>query len=383
MTEILMAKRVYLPSDPGSLHTLQSNSAHERLIGNHPGKVTTFTVKLFRSPTALSFLEMLVKLTERLGLDSESWNVNWGYSGNQPVMAMIELSDRVITFNSKGWESKFPNVLAISTIEASCVKLVSEVLVEAGYSLNSEHEEDGKVPVSFSMASTDGVMTSFRKFDALPLDTIVGNYQPKVIDDTRKLLKVMAADRNGVAIINGPPGVGKSYLIRAILSELKDVRYPLVCTPPQHFLTNMGDFTEALISSRPFAVETNDVTAPTVVVLEDVGDLLAADNVTHHTNETSNLLNLADGLLGLLVNTIFVLTFNHEVTKINPALLRPGRCLGHIQVGPLDRDQAAGLTGLDLPPGKFTLGEVYEMKRTGALLEMFSHPEETGFRRRR
>ncbi len=83
-------------------------------------------------------------------------------------------------------------------------------------------------------------------------------------------------------------------------------------------------------------------------------------------------LNFSDGLLSLLGNVVFILTFNHEVSQINPALTRPGRCLGQLTVGLLGRDQAQGIAGFDLPDDRgYTLAEAYEMRRVG---HPVSHP---------
>jgi len=103
-------------------------------------------------------------------------------------------------------------------------------------------------------------------------------------------------------------------------------------------------------------------------VLEDIGDLLAQDNVTHHLNATSNFLNLTDGLLSLLSDIVFIVSFNHDIQTINPALTRPGRCLGQIKVGKLPAEQVRDLVGFGVY-GASTLAEVYEMRRTGEPLK--------------
>ena len=173
-------------------------------------------------------------------------------------------------------------------------------------------------------------------------------------------------------IVLFPSGTGKTYLIRAMLSELKGARRPVFCTPPRMFLTQMSLLTEAIMESTSSSTNAAGDEPGSVIVMEDVGEMLMADNVTNHVDETANLLNFSDGLMSLLGNTVFILTFNHEVSQINPALTRPGRCLGQLTVGLLGRDQAQGIAGFDLPDDReYTLAEAYEMRRVGHLV---SHP---------
>lgn len=48
---------------------------------------------------------------------------------------------------------------------------------------------------------------------------------------------------------------------------------------------------------------------------------------------------MADGLLSDIVNIKFICTFNAPITKIDPALLRKGRCVAKYQFGPLKADK--------------------------------------------
>lgn len=78
----------------------------------------------------------------------------------------------------------------------------------------------------------------------------------------------------------------------------------------------------------------------------------------------SRLLNLTDGLLGQGQNVLVAITTNEELGRLHPAVVRPGRCLAQIEVGPLPRDEAARWLGTEagLVGPSATLAELYALK---------------------
>ncbi len=371
---------------PYNIHHTQGIVAHEELMqscneGNGEG-ADTFGCKIF-PPTGITIVEPLVDLlADKLGeLGEIAVQVVYGSSGPR-LDSVLLVSDVMVISLCRDHDTATVNrVLATKAngehSDANFEKLV-EWILEAGWNVGHDWEDDGKVPVSFAYPSKNGVHIMSRSFEALPLESIQMNYSTDVIEATEKLIAAFENEHNGIAIISGPSGTGKSYLIRAILTELRKKRNPLICTPPGHFLTNMGDLTEAVISAAdngwivdPQGSAKSQESVGTLVVMEDVGEMLVVENVTTHVNETANLLNMSDGIMALMSDTVFLMTFNHEIDKINPALLRPGRCLGNIVVDRLPWSKAQFLVpSVQLPTQSYTLAEVYEMNRTGELVEL-------------
>jgi len=68
-----------------------------------------------------------------------------------------------------------------------------------------------------------------------------------------------------------------------------------------------------------------------LLILEDAGELIAADARAVTGQALSRLLNVADGLLGQGTRTLVLITTNEPVGKLHPAARRPGRCLADIE----------------------------------------------------
>ena len=145
--------------------------------------------------------------------------------------------------------------------------------------------------------------------------------------------------------------------------KLPKKRHGIICNPPLTFLTNVSMLARATVSQNK-----------SLVVLEDLGDILTNQAPTEHIQVSANLLNVTDGLLSLLSNTIVLLTFNTDIGQINEAILRPGRCIAKIEVDELPKVNAQKLideAGIDveLTNSTYSLADVYEIKRLGHLPE--------------
>jgi len=262
------------------------------------------------------------------------------------VLLTIDLKDdsgRVMGFEA-----------VINTIDASVIDLVAKTANDLGFNFPSGGGDADSIHVEFAFPQSPGEEgKDYKSFQTVQLDSIARNYTPDVVEKSRVLIEVLKTSKHGLVIINGPVGTGKTWLIRSILSEVRD-RRGIVCTPPLWFLEQAGALNNAISAAeRP------------LVILEDLGDMATKDAVTFHINQMSNLLNLTDGLLSMLSEAVFVLTFNYGVGEISEALTRPGRCLGHIEIGELSRVQAEERTGVrPLRQSTYSLAEVYEILAT-------------------
>lgn len=76
-------------------------------------------------------------------------------------------------------------------------------------------------------------------------------------------------------------------------------------------------------------------------VLEDAADLIIQESRSNHYDKIGKLLNMTDGLFGQGREDVFLVTFNEEVERVDPAFLRPGRCIGQVRFMEFGAEEAS------------------------------------------
>lgn len=82
-----------------------------------------------------------------------------------------------------------------------------------------------------------------------------------------------------------------------------------------------------------------------LLVLEDAGELLAADAPARVGLGFSRLLNTVDGLIGQGTRALVLVTTNEPLGKLHPAVTRAGRRLAETEFAPLNREPMAPVLG--------------------------------------
>lgn len=128
-------------------------------------------------------------------------------------------------------------------------------------------------------------------------------------------------------LFHGPPGTGKSSLIKAIASEKQFDVYSL----------NLAGLTDEKLEDA-----FREVPEECIILIEDIDGTKAAldrekteENSNTYQVTISGLLNALDGVCS--GNHIVIATTNH-LSKLDPAIIRPGRFDLVIELGYLDRD---------------------------------------------
>lgn len=195
-------------------------------------------------------------------------------------------------------------------------------------------QHDGTV---YMMAMTkDG--PKFQPIGKGGADMIPENYTPAVREAFKRISKELVDEvpRGRLSVISGPPGTGKTYLIRGLLRNVKSAVFVVV---PQQALAALLDPSgmAALVEFRAQMDED-----PIVLILEDADDALAPRR-EGDTSTISSLLNLGDGIIGSAIDVRVVATTNRDHQEFDAAILRPGRLSTHVVVGDLDSETATAV----------------------------------------
>lgn len=171
-----------------------------------------------------------------------------------------------------------------------------------------------------------------------------------------------------LAIVNGPPGTGKTFLLRSLVSQIKNSLIVLLPTKLVSEIDSPNLITLLAEEKAEYGVfggrhSDKPTQLPILFVIEDADACLVpreSDNVL----TISSLLNYTDGILGSMLDLRVIATTNAERIEFDEALTRPGRLCRHIYVGELSPDQASEvykrLTGKEKVYKKpITLAEVY------------------------
>lgn len=102
-----------------------------------------------------------------------------------------------------------------------------------------------------------------------------------------------------------------------------------------------------------------------LLLLEDCDELIRGEAKHTAGQALSRLLNLTDGLLGQGRNVLVGVTTNEDLERLHPAVVRPGRCLARIEVGPMTRREAVSWLGTEEGVGRegATLAELFALRR--------------------
>lgn len=128
------------------------------------------------------------------------------------------------------------------------------------------------------------------------------------------LEKLQSRKANGILLLHGLPGTGKSSYIRHLIGSIKKNFIYL----PSSLANHIG---------QPSFLHFLSKHSNSILIIED-GEELLMKRRTDSKPAISNLLNLSDGLLSDCLKVQVIATFNCDYSKIDDAFLRKGRILG-------------------------------------------------------
>lgn len=117
-----------------------------------------------------------------------------------------------------------------------------------------------------------------------------------------------------------------------------------------------------------------------LVVAEDADDYVRSDARRRAGASLGRLLNVADGMLGQGLNTLVLLTTYEEITRLHPAVVRPGRCLCLVEFtrfSPAGAREWLGVVDDPVRLGEPTLAELFDRRAEHSVLLREARPSPT------
>lgn len=199
--------------------------------------------------------------------------------------------------------------------------------------------DDQTVPVAFWSYGQCGPAELSRSIGVPAWADIDGNYP---VDVAARLAPLMSPDyrpggRGQLILWYGEPGTGKTYALRALGWEWRQWCAFHYVTDPETFFGRPDYMLHVILG------DDGDEEAQRrwkLLILEDTGELLAADAKAQAGQGLSRLLNVVDGIIGQGLRIIVLVTTNDDLRQLHPAVSRPGRCLAKVEFVPFTPEEA-------------------------------------------
>lgn len=287
-----------------------------------------YAAKLLRSqahnrwedePPSVSQTQLLFRLSENVFVHLEEEGV-WVYAASPAV------ATQVLT----GWKARF----ALPVKDAP----------PTYYLLGSGNEGVQRQPVSMTrvcLHSSDDLALHYGD-----------DFVPWEVD----LIQRLQNQVNGLVVLRGEPGTGKSSFLRHLIARLAKTHRAFL-VPTSHFGMLASPEMPRFWASQNYRSKLQNL-----LILEDAEALLGRRDGSNDA-QVSNLLNLSDGLIGDFMKVQVIATVNASLDKLDPAITRRGRMLGYRQFRRLTRAEALRLStakNLTLGDGdEFSLADIY------------------------
>lgn len=196
-----------------------------------------------------------------------------------------------------------------------------------------------RAQISFWATGERGARRNTRQIDVPSWAEIRDNYAAAVAVPLDALMaeRFEHSHSGRLVLWHGEPGTGKTFALRALAWEWRSwCRFQYITDPEQFFGNSPRYMLDVLLDGE----DDDDNELWRLLILEDTGELLAADAKYQTGQGLSRLLNVVDGLLGQGLRILVLVTTNDPLRTLHPAVTRPGRCASRIEFVPFTPEEA-------------------------------------------
>ena len=215
----------------------------------------------------------------------------------------------------------------LKLIPAYVRKLIQSVIEIKGDFLPDYLDDSVLIRQAFELVAKNSYGDLYNKFvdhmdRRVKWDEYVGTIKNTFSEMANNCLFYGVSEEKGV-VLNGPPGGGKTFLIRSWLSENSDI-HDISSSPSA--LQDPGNPVDGAVDNLEKIYDIAKMIAPTIVFFDE-GDSLApkrsASGGSPSDKLTNKLLNIIDGEIPL--NRVFTTLTTNRLDILDPALIRSKR----------------------------------------------------------